>query len=264
MRRKFEQAVLLLALILPVWSMAQTGQALIANPLLSPNKVKEVKRQIMEAAHKELVPLPSLPPPIPKANFATAGVGMPPGIPGASGDTPRQALSRLQVMAIVGDTAVLAMQMPPSVTSRQTQLQMPQMPQMQMSGFQQGVGGQQAQETHQENQYVRRSSSILIKHGVKAFVEGFEVTPVIKGDSVRLLLATMPNEIIYQGSVQPALYSPSTAVANSALEKPSSEYFNTIKPDSTSMTGSASSPPGAQQTNQQPIQPAIQPSGQQR
>lgn len=251
-------------------AIAQTGQALIANPLLSPDKVKEVKRQIVEAAHKELAPPPvpaPLPAPLPPPQInPVAMMGSMPGGPSGA-EQARQALTRLQVMAIADDTALLATHAP-VVAGGTSPMQMPQMPmhmqmsqvpQMQMPGYQQqGIGGQQLVQTSQANPYARRTSSVLVRHREAAFVEGFEVVPIIKGDSVRLVLKSMQNETVFHGSIQPALYSPSYAVAAEDLQKPSTEYVNTAKPDTTSMSGAASYPAPGQQPAPLSIQPSMQ------
>lgn len=233
-------------------AIAQTGQALIGNPLLSPSKIKEVKRQIVEAAHRELTiqPAPVATPPAPPPSPMVAMNSMAPARLGPPiGELAKLALARLQVVAIVGRTALLAMpahvqpelmQMQPMPMSMQAM----QNPQMQVPGMQPGMQGQQSP---QSQQIVRRASSALVRDHEAAYIEGFDVTPIIKGDTVRLVLASAPNTTIFQGMIQPALRSPSLVVAPSALEKPSSDYVQGAGPDATSMTSPNAPPPATGQ-----------------
>lgn len=236
----------------PLLAQAQMGQGLIANPLLSPDKLKEVKRQIVESAHKELAPppvappSPAMPPGMPPGGMSPtmmAGPGMPTGAmqPTISSDSARQMLSRLQVVTIMGDAAILAAPPPAAASRPQTgQMQMPGMP-AGMPGAPQMMAGSALQSS--DDPLVRRSSSITIRHGQKVLVEGIDVTATIRGDLVQLMLSAAPNAIVYQAGMQPAAYSPATAVAVAARERPSAEYVNRNKPDATSMSGTAGNMP---------------------
>lgn len=114
------------------------------------------------------------------------------------------------------------------------------------------------QQPPQANAYPRRTTSVMVRNGERTNIEGVDVKPVVQGNSVRLIMAGTPHEIIYQGSVEPSLYSPSIVVAQASLEKASNEYINTNKPDSTSMAGGAASStatqPQAQSQSQNPLQ----------
>lgn len=248
-------------------SSAQTGQALIANPLLSPNKLKEVKRQIMEAGHQELAPKLAMP---------IAGVAVPPSgaiapaaFPGADGmampaESVRRALANLRVTAIVGNSALLAPDPPPLPSINVPGQGMPgypgpQMPGAAPMGMAPGMGmppGQQfgvqhnMQNSAQSNpQQIRRGTSMTVRHGRRSYVEGHEVTAFVEGDTVRLVMASVPGEVVFQGQVQPAVYSPAEP-RPAALEKSSSEYLNNNKPDATSLSVSN----GAATANQMPNQ----------
>ncbi|MES2261601.1 MAG: hypothetical protein V4724_24040 [Pseudomonadota bacterium] len=268
LRHTFAGPALVLIIGLPAW--AQTGQALIGNPLLSPAKVKEVKRQIADAAHRsaEGPPPESMPPPVQMpmpASMRAAPSFAPDGMMGGggrpAGEAAKQALARLRVMAIVGNSALLAipamgesspmpapmqMQMPPMQMSG---MQMPSMP---MSGMQSGIA---AQPLPQGNQNARRSSSTMVRDREAAYVEGFDVVAIVKGDSVRLVLASAPNATIFFGTVQPSLHSPSSVVAPTALEKPSAEYTQLASPDAASMTSSSAYPAQSQSPGQSAAQP---------
>lgn len=247
---------------LPLLSQAQTGQALIANPLLSPAKVKEVKRQIAEAAHRENAPPPAaaapqpVMAPVPDHLMAQMRQGMPNqgGFNGGAppnADQAKNALSRLQVMAVVGNAAFLARQAGPQggdASGMQGMQGMPGMPSA-MPGFQPGM--MQSAAVPQTVQAPRRATSMLIRDREVAYIEGYDVIATIRGDSVRLALASAPNETIFQASVQPSLHSPTTVPSAGSLEKPSSDYSNTVSPDATSMTPAAQMPGG---NGQYPLQ----------
>lgn len=256
--------VSLALLILPVLSRAQTGQALIANPLLSQAKVKEVKRQIAEAAHKEATPASGTPPVQPPV-MATVPENLLQQLRGgqsnsqgpSSSDAVKVALSRLQVMAIVGKSAFIAMQ-----SGGQEASPMQNVP-MQLSGYQGGPGfqsgpGMAHAPVQQAFQAPRRGTSILIREREVVFVGGFDVIPTIRGDSVRLALASSPNETVFQASIQPTLLSPPSVVSAATLERPSADYTNVVSPDPTSMTPTTSSNSGqlpAQMQGQQLVRP---------
>lgn len=236
------------------WAHAQTGQSLIANPLLSPDKAKEMRRQIVEAAHKELVPPPPEPAPAPAPTPAPrlpmgAMAGMPPGMmapPGAAmplggmpsmpgmmpgmpnGEAARQSLSRLQIVTVVGDTAILSL---PAPAARGMPAPGPGMP---------GPGGSASMgppPQPADESATRRLSTVSVRNGQRAFVEGVEVMAHVRGDVVQLTLASMPATTVYQGGMQPAAYSPTTAVSMAQRERPSPEYANKNKPEPTSMSG---------------------------
>lgn len=276
MRNIIQASALVLLAAAPVFTCAQTGQALIANPLLSPAKVKEVKRQIVESAHRELAPPVSAPMPAAAPIFVppapSAQSGFPNGMSLPQGPSPvekaRQSLTRWQIIAIVGNTAILTPQPSPSArASAMGQMAGQQWPMQQvqpMQGMQYGAAVQPTSQAPQEEQYARRSASVSIRHGERALIEGVEVAAAISGDSVQLMLGTMRGEIVYQGAIQPAVYSPSNVVAVAAREKPSTEYANARKPDSTSLSGNganaAGNPQQGQQQSPSPYQSA-QPSG---
>lgn len=274
MRKIVQTSALILLLGAPVFTWSQTGQALIANPLLSPAKVKEVKRQIVESAHRELASVapvaPAAPVFVPPAPLAQPG--FPNGMNLPQGPSPvekaRQALVRWQIIAIVGNTAILTPQPQQSArTSTMGQMAgqqwpMQQMPQMQGAGLPYGSVPQQPSQAPQEDQYARRSASVSVRHGERALIEGVEVTAAISGDSVQLLLGTLRGEVVYQGAIQPALYSPSNVLAAAAREKPSTEYANARKPDSTSLSGNGNgaNAGATPQQGQSPYQ-SVQPNG---
>lgn len=234
-------------------SAAQTGQALIANPLLSPNKLKEVKRQIMEAGHQELAPKLAMP--IAAAPMSPGGAPMPAAFPGVDGmamptESVRRALANLRVTAIVGNSALLAPDLPPLPSINVPGQGMPgypgpQMPGAAPMGMAPGMGmppGQQFGVQHnmqnlaQSNpQQIRRGTSTTVRHGRRSYVEGHEVTAFVEGDTVRLVMASVPGEVVFQGQVQPAVYSPAEP-RPAALEKSNSEYLNNNKPDATSLS----------------------------
>lgn len=238
------------------WAHAQTGQSLIANPLLSPDKAKEMRRQIVEAAHKELVPPPPpeptpAPTPAPRLPIG-AMAGMPPGmmapngaamLPGGmpgmpsmpgmmpgmpNGEAARQSLSRLQIVTVVGDTAILSL---PAPVARGMPAPVSGMP---------GPGGSASMgppPQPADESATRRLSTVTVRNGQRAFVEGVEVMANVRGDIVQLTLASMPATTVYQGGMQPAAYSPTTAVSMAQRERPSPEYANKNKPEPTSMSG---------------------------
>jgi hypothetical protein len=241
--------------MLPLAGMAQTGQALIANPLLSPAKIKEVKRQIAEAAHRDPAPPQAAMPPsppmaqVPDHLMAQMRQGPPNMGQLPIGDAAKAAMARLQVMAIVGKSAFLGKTS--QVGTEPAGMQSgPGMP-TQMGGMPQMGGMMPSMASQQSNQVPRRASSVLIRDREVVFIEGFDVIPTINGDSVRLALASAPHETIFQASVQPTLHSPNSAPANAALEKPSAEYANTVSPDATSMTPGANAAGGP---GQNPLQ----------
>jgi hypothetical protein len=284
-------AVLCVTLAASLSAQAQTGQGLIANPLLSQDKIKEVRRQIIESAHKELVPPPpppaSVPPTAMPMQARPAGSGMPMGMPmampsgGPSGampqgmqagtypamgstmipgqasmpvmmpptvnsDAARQQLSRLQVVTIVGETAILAA--PSAGVSRP-----PMMGAVSMPGAPAGMQGAQmpmqmaAASGQSSEELVRRNTAFTLRHGQKTLIDGIDVTAHIQGDVVQLTMTAMPSAMVYQGSMQPAAYSPSTVVAMSARERASTEYANRSKPEATSMGASPGFPQAGQQ-----------------
>lgn len=254
-------------------SAAQTGQALIANPLLSPSKLKEVKRQIMEAGHQELAPKLAMPiaaAPMPPGGAPSLGAF--PGVDGMAMPTEsiRKALGNLRVTAIVGNAALLAPDLPPLPSAIPGQGMPgylgPQMPGAVPMGMAAGLGmppGQQFGGQHnlqnlaQANpQQVRRGTSTTVRHGRRSYVEGHEVTAFVEGDTVRLVMASVPGEVVFQGQVQPAVYSPGEP-RPAALEKSSSEYLNNNKPDATSL----SIPNGVATSNQMPSQTTSSASG---
>jgi len=244
----------LLGALLSTMAYGQTGQALIANPLLSPDKMKEVKRQIMEAGHQELAqPKFSAPP-----NAQSGAVaGMPiPSIPSdfsqpPSVDSARRALASLRVMAIVGGAALVVLDTAAATSTLPSLGPMAggQMPTMGLPGGMQPSGGQGQSQATQNNTQLRRTSATTLRHRVPAYVEGITVIPVIQGETVRLLLPNMPKEPVFVGTVLPAMYSPPTSVQSMTLEKPSSEYLNANRPDSTSMGPTQNTTPGNQQNN---------------
>lgn len=237
-----------LALITAPFSYGQTGQALIANPLLSPEKLKVVKRQIMEAGHQELVqPNLSMPIAPPSQGLGSSGgaagntgMGMPALVPPSEGA--RRVFAQLRVMAVVGATALIAAELPPpqampinpmnaTASAYRMDMGLPmQNPQIQNPTIQNN-GAQ----ISQNSQQIRRARTTTVRNGVPAYIDGYEVTPWVHGDTVRLVLAAMPSEIVFQGSVQPALYSPPGTVQPAGLEKSNNEYLTANKPDSTSM-----------------------------
>ncbi len=257
---------LVLLTLLPM-SHAQTGQALIANPLLSQAKVKEVKRQIAEAAHKEAAP-PSVAPPAPAPMMAAVPdhllQQMRGGLPNVSGpaspDISKAAFSRLQVMAIVGKSAFIAMQ-----TGGQDPSPMQGMPILIPgygggANYQGGTGTAQAPAAQQANQAPRRAMSILIRDRETVFIGGYDVIPTIRGDSVRLVLASAPNETVFQASIQPTLFSPPSLASAASLEKQSADYTNVVSPDPTSMAPAAAPNGGqvpAQLQGQQQLRPRL-------
>lgn len=265
--------VVLLALMLPV--RAQTGQALLGNPLLSPAKIKEVKRQIADAAHPQPeqppmappAPAPMQAPPMMQENMQSQRQTAP------SSDSARQLLARLQVTAVVGKTAVLATPPPPQNDGQQAQTGQPgqamQPAPMQMQGFPQGypqagaLGQQYAQAAPMQSS-ARRSTATTLRDREPAYIEGWDVIPYINGESVRLVLASAPNTTVFQGVVQPATRTPSFAVAATALEKPNAEYVQGAGPDATSMSqgrAPAIGPNGGQMSNSQLMQQPARPAG---
>ncbi len=234
---------------LPLATYAQTGQSLIANPLLSSAKVKEVKRQIAEAAHRDPAAGQAAPPPA--AAPAPVLAQVPDHLLGqmrqgqfnpggqSNSDAAKSAMARLQVMAVVGKAAFLGKvsQANPDPGSIQGMPGMGGIPQ-QMAGIQQPVGAVMAS-APPANSMPRRTSSVLIRDHEPIYIEGYDVIPTIHGDSVRLALVSAPHETIFQASVQATSQSPSTVPPNGSLEKPSSEYANSVSPDATSMTQGA-------------------------
>jgi hypothetical protein len=246
-------AAVLVATTLP--ARTQTGQALLGNPLLSPEKIKEVRRQIAEAAHPTMpvqAQLPAAllspppPPPMPVENIA------PQRQINASGDLARLAMARLQVMTVVGKSAVLAMQSSPANDSMQMPPGPALMPMMQQPGLP-NLQTQQASSAIPAQQYARRSASTTIRDREPTYIEGYDVIPIVNGDMVRLVLASAPNTTIFQGTIQPALRTPTFALAATATEKTSNEYIQGTSPDATSMTPSAASSPAPQLAPNAPL-----------
>lgn len=237
------------AVLMSAPARGQTGQALIANPLLSADKVKEVKRQILEAGHPELLQSRS------SAPVSTETAGM---IGGTPSDGVRRALSGLRVTAIVGDTAILASDLPSQNSVPGSAPGYAQGNYNPMVANNPGLMGQPipaamtGYETQQHQS--RRAVTATLRHGVKAYVEGYEVMPFIRGGVVRLTLVGVPREVVYQASMQPAILSPSVAVQATALEKANTDYVNANKPDSTSMSvvQSNNAYPQGQLTTQSP------------
>lgn len=235
---------------------AQTGQALLGNPLLSPAKIKEVRRQIAEAANPQpAAPTPAQPVfPVPMASMTSDNAIRPQGLP--IGDMARQAMLRLQVMAIVDKSAVLAMSAPVSTDAMSPQQFSMQAAAMQSLGGQAIMQGQVLPASVQAPQYARRQASTIVRDHEAAYIEGYDVIPVIRGNSVRLLLAAS-NATIFQGEIQPTLRTPSLAIGQGAVEKSSSDYAQGASPDATSMSPAISN---ASQNggNPQPLVPAQQ------
>lgn len=237
---------------------AQTGQALIANPLLSPSKLKEVKRQIMEAGHQELAPKLAMPiatasiPGAPRAQIQYAdGTGMQGSPMLSSAESIRRSLSSLRVMAIVGSSALLAPDLPqaPMANSQgPVSLGYPgsSFPNAVPMGMPPGMATQPGQQyglpqnqlMQINSQQLRRGASTTVRNGKVSYVEGFEVTAFIEGDTVRLVMGATPSETIFQGQVQPAVYSPASDPRPGTLEKSSSEYLSNNKPETTALGNS--------------------------
>lgn len=216
---------LLLAVLLSICGvgMAQTGQALIGNPLLSPAKQKEVRRQIASMGAAQQEPSQASPMSGVAMNIAPAPAnGLPPPPFVSEVDAARSAMVGLQVSAIVGSSAFLSM---PSTRVLRAEA---------ARGAESGISYYGGQNPARDPKLIvvgqHESVSVLVRHRVRSYVNGFDVIPSIDRDSVRLDLVDGRAVFFARLDRTPA---PAAQSSRPTLIRPQLDYLNRVSPSGT-------------------------------